>query len=364
MSGNYQNPIAEQRLLLAGKAVCWLPERAVLRVTGVDRLTWLHALLSQNLAGLGPRESAEALLLDPQGRIEQDIHLVADEEGVWLWVGAQRGAALLAHLRRMVFRAKVEIEDLSGEFAVAASFGASLADSGEVAGSVAVWRDPWPGVAPGGWRYGKRALPTNQWQAYESLVSAPATATATATQAAPAATAAPPTLPPTLATASLYAYEALRVFAGRPSEAELDERSLPHELDLLATAVHMSKGCYRGQESVAKVHNLGHPPRRLTLLHLDGSGHELPVAGAEVRVAGEEAARGVITSVGQHYEAGPIALAMLSRNTPVDATLAVAMPAGGSPIAANQEVLVPPEAGKPADLGAGRSLLRGGGGRP
>jgi folate-binding protein YgfZ len=149
--------------------------------------------------------------------------------------------------------------------------------------------------------------------------------------------------------AGTMAADGLRVAAGRPKAAlEVDDKSLPHELDLLSTAVHLSKGCYRGQESVAKVHNLGHPPRRLTFLHLDGSEHALPDVGDEIRVAGEEKVRGKVTSVAQHFDMGPIALAVISRSVPEGAELEVVGKHGV--IAATQEVIVPQSAGAVANI--------------
>lgn len=336
MPAQFGNTLTEQRALLAGKAAAQLDPRTILRIGGADRLTWLHALLSQNIQGLQPGDSAEALLLDPQGHIEQDIHVFVAEEFAWLWVSAERGEALFAWLNRMVFRAKVTIEDLSDRYAVVATFGSQLADA-EIA-----WLDPWPGVVAGGTRYATTSVSASEWTCFENLVLI-GQLDATFANYEPAGTA---------------AMDALRINARRPAEAELDDRSLPHELDLLATAVHLSKGCYRGQETVAKVHNLGHPPRRLTLLHLDGSGHELPPVGAEVRVAGEEQIRGRVTTVSSHFEAGPIALAVLSRSTPVEAALEV-VDVEGRVVAASAEVIVPPEAGKAANLGARRSLLGG-----
>ena len=137
------------------------------------------------------------------------------------------------------------------------------------------------------------------------------------------------------------ALDGLMIAAARPTMGEVDEKALPHELDWLRTAVHLDKGCYRGQETVAKVHNLGHPPRRLTLLHLDGSHSTLPRAG-DVLTNGDKAV-GLITRAGWHYELGPIALALLKRTTPVEAQLEVACE--GVVIAATQEVIVPPGAG-------------------
>ena len=114
--------------------------------------------------------------------------------------------------------------------------------------------------------------------------------------------------------AGLWAAEALRIAAWRPRLGfETDHRTIVHEVDWLRSAVHLHKGCYRGQETVARVHNLGRPPRRLVFLHLDGSGHTLPPRGAEVK-AGERVV-GRVTSVGRHHVDGPIALALIKRNT-------------------------------------------------
>ncbi|KGM15074.1 hypothetical protein N867_12210, partial [Actinotalea fermentans ATCC 43279 = JCM 9966 = DSM 3133] len=154
----------------------------------------------------------------------------------------------------------------------------------------------------------------------------------------------------------------LRVAAWRPrAAAEVDHRAIPHELDWLRTAVHLHKGCYRGQETIARVHNLGRPPRRLTMLHLDGSGHLIPVPGAAVH---DDAGRpvGHVTSVARHHEQGPIALALLKRSLPEDARLAVVC--DGGDVAAAQEVIVPAE-GMSVDRPQARGpVARGLGGRP
>ena len=117
-----------------------------------------------------------------------------------------------------------------------------------------------------------------------------------------------------------WALEAERIAAGRARLLfDTDYKSIPNELGFLNNAVHMNKGCYRGQETVAKVFNLGQPPRRLTLLHLDGSMVAMPAHGAKIEIDGKEV--GVIGSVARHYELGPIALALIKRNVPIDATL-------------------------------------------
>jgi folate-binding protein YgfZ len=327
---HYGDPLIEQRKLSEGQAVCLLDTQGVITVSGVDRLTWLHSLLSQNLKNLSAGESAEALLLDPQGRIEQVIKVIDDGQTTWLLVDQKHTESLLSWLQRMVFRMKVEITDRSAEFATVGATTLNPEISFVSNEHPLIWKDQWPGVVAGGFRYSTMAV---DYTWFEHLVQIADLEKVLAGKAL----------------AGTMAADGLRVAAGRPKAInEVDEKSLPHELDLLSTAVHLSKGCYRGQESVAKVHNLGHPPRRLTFLHLDGSEHALPDVGDEVRVAGEEKSRGKITSVAQHFEMGPIALAVISRSVPDGAALEVIGKHGL--IAATQEVIVPQSAGSVANI--------------
>ena len=142
----------------------------------------------------------------------------------------------------------------------------------------------------------------------------------------------------------MWAFEALRIARGEPRLGlDTDHRTIPNEVGWIPSAVHLDKGCYRGQETVARVHTLGRPPRRLTLLHLDGSDNRLPERGAPVTLGGAGAAEakqvGFVGTSARHHELGPIALALLKRNVPVDAELE----ADGLP--ASQEVVVDPEVG-------------------
>jgi folate-binding protein YgfZ len=337
---HFGNPNIEQRNLAEGKAAVNLGARGIITVSGEDRLAWLHSLLSQNLKNLLPGVSAEALLLDPQGHIEQVIHFIDDGETSWLVVEDAGRESLLAWLTKMIFRMKVSVADRSADFAVIGQIGRGIPQSFVSNGVALIWNDPWPGVVTGGVRY-SMARPA-RWAWTESLVEVSKVDAVLAE----------------FEKAGTMAYDALRVSAHRPRQAsEVDGKALPHEFDWMSTAVHMSKGCYRGQETVAKVHNLGHPPRRLTFLHLDGSGHFLPDAGDEVQVVGEDRARGHITIAAQHFESGPIALALLSRGVPENAQLVVK--SAGGDIDASQEVIVPASAGKAADIPK-RNLLMGG----
>jgi len=305
-TASFTNPLVEQTELLAGRASVEL-DKHLITVTGGDRLSWLHALLSQNLRSLEPGQSAESLLLDPQGHIEAVLNIIDDGQVTRILVDDSASQRVFEHLTRMKLRTRVEIT-LDTEVRVFGTFGEPLP------GASVSWSDPWPNLEPGGHRYSEQ--PAGDWSYFESVAQES-----------------------TLISAGTQALTALRVAARRPWFQDVDERSLPHELDWLTTAVHMSKGCYRGQEAVAKVHNLGHPPRRLVLLHLDGSGHLLPDAGAKVFHGETEV--GHVTSTATHFEAGPIALALVKRTTPETVELLVA-----GEIAASQEVIVPSSAGK------------------
>ncbi len=368
---HYGNPTIEQRTLEAGKAVVDLSSRGVLSVTGPDRLSWLNSITSQDLTRLAPGESSETLFLDQNGRVEHAAKLIDDGVTAWLLVEASEAEPLLGWLNRMRFMLRVEPEDRTAEFATIGVVGdrflaGSAADvaadvdvevgvtDGTAAGSATVgdtagaflpaaaphsvplvWRDPWVGVTRGGHQYAHGDHPGAQLPWAEVLVPR----------------AALPEIATRFPAAGSLAAEALRIVAWRPRFAsEVDERSIPHELDWLRSAVHLSKGCYRGQETVAKVHNLGHPPRRLVLLHLDGSESVLPAPGSIVRAErqGEWLDVGAITSSTMHYELGPVALAVIKRGVKPDAPLVVF--ADDTSIAAAQEVIVPSDAGAVADI--------------
>ncbi len=342
---HYGDPTAEQRALAAGAGVVDLSHLGVVTVAGPDRLAWLHSITSQDLAQLPPRTSTETLVLSPQGHVEHAAGVVDDGERTWLVTEAAAAPVLADWLERMRFMMRVEVADVTDDWA---ALGEPVGREG-LEGEPVAWLDPWPHVLPGGTRYGpaEEVHPGRDWTLRVVLVPRGDLAAEVDRRCGDA--------PWTLA--GTWALGALRVEAGRPRlAAEVDHRTLPHELDWLRTAVHLHKGCYRGQETVARVHNLGRPPRRLVQLHLDGSGHLLPEPGAAVTVAGAEV--GVVTSVARHHELGPIALALVKRSTPADAPALVAC-AGGD-VAAAQEELVgaagesvdrPPRRGPVARLG-------------
>jgi len=280
VAAHYGSFNVEQRTLAGGEGFVDLSHRDVLRISGPDRLTWLHSLTSQAFEGLAAGEWTSALILSPQGHIEQFFAGVDDGTAFTAWTEPGHGEELVGWLDRMRFWSQVEVA-LEPSLAV-------------------VWRPE------AGYSFIPRSALTD-------FVGA----------AGPAC--------------GLWAFEALRIERGEPRIfLDTDHRTIPNEIGLVGT--HLDKGCYRGQETVARVHTLGRPPRRLVLLHLDGSENRLPAAGsALLGPDGREV--GFVGSSARHFELGPIALGLVKRSVPVDAALTV----DGMPAA--QEVVVDPEVG-------------------
>jgi tRNA-modifying protein YgfZ len=304
VAAHYGDPYAEQRALAGSAGLVDRSHRGVLRITGPDRLSWLHSLTTQDLEHLAPGSVAEALILSPNGHVEHHLTLADDGTALWLHVEPGSAAPLLEFLESMRFMLRVEPGDVTGRYAVLTLMGP---DSG----------DPPAGTA----------VALRSAFGMDVIVERDRLAETAAGLRERG-----------VVLAGMQAYEALRIAARRPRFGlDTDHRTIPHEVGWIESAVHLNKGCYRGQETVARVHNLGHPPRRLTFLHLDGSDDLLPRHGDPVATA--DATVGFVGSAARHYELGPIGLALIKRTVPVDAPLT----AGGVPAA--QEVVVAPDAG-------------------
>ncbi|MFF8787259.1 YgfZ/GcvT domain-containing protein [Streptomyces sp. NPDC015125] len=301
VAAHYGDLFREQRALADGSGFVDLSHRGVVTVSGAERLSWLHLLLTQHVSDLAPGHATEALILSAHGHIEHAVYLVDDGETTWMHTEPGHQEALIAYLESMKFFYRVEVADRTDEIAVVQLPAGSITEAPDsaVVRETAHGRDLF--------------LPRAELEPF-SADHGPAI--------------------------GVLALEALRVEGHRPRLGlETDHRTIPHELGWIGTAVHLQKGCYRGQETVARVHNLGKPPRRLVFLHLDGSEVHLPPHGTPVRLAadGEEGRQlGFVTTSARHHELGPIALALVKRNVPLDAQLT----AGGT--AAAQEAVVEP----------------------
>lgn len=349
VAGHYGQPHQEQRALANGQALVDLSHYGIVTVTGSDRLSWLHTLTTQNLQGMPSPINTEALFLDLRGRIEIVVKIHDDGETAYLITEPTMNATLVDWLTRMQFAARVEVTDRTGDLAL-------LGATDEIPGLEGpVWIDPWPGIAPGGFAYTQDPADhpavheDYTWRLY--IIQATKLVDTVIS------------LPDNFQVAGTMASEALRVAAGRPRQLlDTDDRSIPHELDWVRTAVHLDKGCYKGQETVARVHNLGHPPRRLVGLMIDGSVHGLPESGADIILRPEtlddEAmasarAIGTLKSVAMHHEMGAIGTAIIRRNTDPEAQLIIretppedAEDVAPNFTAASQVILTSPTAGK------------------
>ena len=290
---HHGDPMREQRTMAAGGGEVHLSNREVLQVSGADRLDYLHSLTSQHLSGLAEGGSTTALLLSPTGHVEHVLHGVEHDGCFWAWTEPGRGAELAAFLDRMRFMMRVEVTLRTDVEVVWAGRGVRDDAGAAVAVRHSDVAEGFEHIVPRGTTLG--AEPVGSW-----------------------------------------AFEAMRIAQGVPRIGlDTDHRTIPNEIGLLGT--HLDKGCYRGQETVARVHTLGRPPRRLVQLHLDGSMEALPAHGAPVELDGREV--GFVGSAERHHELGPIALALVKRNVPTEATLLA------EGISASQEALVDPEVG-------------------
>lgn len=389
---HFGNPLREQALLAQGQAWAWL-SRDVVEVSGADRLGYLTTVSSQVLTDLeNDGQSRQVLFLDANGHILYAALAVSalvpapvagglsgadgaartadatagqtsasratpgasvpGEQSVLLLVdaGCGEGLAQLLNSRRFMLRVQAQVHP---DLQVAGAIGdgvQKLAGVVDEKSLVTTWHDPWPGITPGGSTYftGARHPGANYHAggvvvALEAGQTAPDQAAASGQEPGQALAAAG--LTQGLTQVGELAWEALRIEAGLPRWArEVDARAIPNELDWLRTGVHLNKGCYPGQETIARTVNLGRPPRRLVQLQLAGWQGQLPEVGARVYLpVGDNPAGkavGTITSVARHWELGNIALALVRRGVPAQAELAVDLEDGYE--SASQELLVDP----------------------
>nr|WP_295968621.1 folate-binding protein [uncultured Actinomyces sp.] len=352
---HFGDPSGEQWALEGGRALVRRPDLAVIAVSGADRLTWLTSLASQIVTGLVPGESRELLVLSPEGRVEHWAGASDDGEALHLIVERSDLSGFVAFLDSMRFALRVSVAERDVAVFSSVRAGANTPEAvAALPGHLWTWEDPWPGVVEGGAAYfqGERhpgartpmmfhVVSRDAADEFEAawLAGGAASGAAEAHAAPSSAPSGARSSTPSPAggkrrRAGYLAWEAMRIAAWKPRLGrETDARAIPPEVDWLRTAVHTTKGCYRGQETIARVINLGRPPRRLTYLQLDGSRGDLPAPGTPITVGGRQV--GVITSSARHADEGPIALALIARAVPVSTVFDI------DGVAAAQEEIVP-----------------------
>ena len=307
---HYGDPLREQRNLTQGIGAVDISNRGIIKISGVDRKVFLHSLTSQHIERMKPGESCITLLLTPNGHIEHELHVINTENEIYLIVEKSSLIPVLEFFKKMIFMSQVLITDETNDLACVFEpvrenhvdyptwltplnySGQPIIDAGKSAGG-----DPnryvpkRPGIFKGREILIKRSDLEKYLKSNEPL-------------------------------AGTWALEALRIAAGVVRViVDADHKTIPHEIGFIGNAVHLEKGCYRGQETIARVHNLGKPPRKLVLIHLDGSLNRLPKEKSPIIVDGNEV--GIIGSSAQHFELGPIALGLIKAKTEVLLNVAV-----------------------------------------
>lgn len=335
---HYGDPLGEQRCAETDAVLVDRSHRATLTLTGADRQSWLHTISTQHVSALPEGASTQNLSLDGQGRVED--HWVQSELGGTTYLDTEpwRGEPLLEYLRKMVFWS--DVAPSAADLAVLSLLGPRLSEKAVLD---ALTLDALPAVltaaplAGGGF---VRRMPSVPDGPVELDLVVPRADAADWRQRLTQAGVRP---------AGVWTYEAHRVAALRPRlGVDTDERTIPHEVGWIGDAVHLDKGCYRGQETVARVHNLGKPPRMLVLLHLDGS-VDRPSTGDAVLAGGRAVGR--LGTVVDHVDLGPVALALLKRGIPAETELLTGPEAGVAAV-------IDAESVPPADgVGAGRMAI-------
>ncbi|GAA4726887.1 CAF17-like 4Fe-4S cluster assembly/insertion protein YgfZ [Phytohabitans rumicis] len=320
VAAHYGDPMREQRTLATGVGLVDRSNRGVLAVPGAERASWLHSITTQHLADLRAGQGTELLVLSPHGHVE--YHAQVAEDGTTTWLDTEPGAAadLLTFLEKMRFLTRVDPRDASAEWAVLTLVGPRATELFDL-------KPPQVRAVPGA-KFAAGSVPPLPTTEYDVRVL-PEGGLARRGRLGIDLIVPRDSIDDVIRRldvplAGLWAYEAMRVAARVPRLGlETDHRTIPAEIDLIGPAVHLDKGCYRGQETVARVHNLGRPPRRLVLLHLDGIATDQPPAPGTAVTAADGRAVGFVGTAVRHFELGMIALAVLKRNVPDDAVLRI-----------------------------------------
>ncbi|MDK4286524.1 folate-binding protein [Corynebacterium pseudodiphtheriticum] len=339
---HYGEPLSEQRAITSTGAIVDRSHRRVIRVTGPEAAAFLHNLLSQKLDDVQAGWSGSALDLDTQGRIlhTMDIAVTTDTgadagasagdgagsgtgagasdhtgdsadagaaaapEGLAFYLDCEAGQfdSLRDFLQKMIFWSQVTIEE--ADLAIITVLGGPTDTQ---LPSQAVYSRTVSTATPAG--TGSAQPTAGLWEASRTDIAVPRKQLEAAVEELESTG---------LQLVGLMAYTAERVKALEAEAVDLDEKSIPHEIPHWIGrgerigAVHLEKGCYRGQETVARVENLGRSPRVLVLLHLDGSAPTMPSPGADIQAKGRRV--GKLGTVIDDCDYGPIALGVIKRS--------------------------------------------------
>jgi folate-binding protein YgfZ len=272
------------------------PDVATIALAGNDVLRYLHAVCTQHTLDLHPGDATQALLLSPKGKIEFAFGLAVLEGGAQLDTEAAAAPGLAERLARFVFRYDVSVgQPVAGAASLLGpATGAALAAAGL------------PDPAPGRAEVAGPELVVRRSPVGVDLLGPGAPPAAAALERAG------------VERGPAELWELVRVAKGLPrAGAELTDDALAEEAGLLGSHVHLDKGCYPGQETVARVHNLGQVQRRLAGLRFEpvgGDGVRAPLPAPRTDLVTDDGRRaGQLRSVVDHPRLGPIGLAYVRR---------------------------------------------------
>ncbi len=283
---------------------CGVVERdfGLLVVGGAEAADYLQGQLTNDVEAIEPGEGAYAALLDRKGHMQADMRVLRPGEGpaLWLLLEPEGLAAATRHLQMYKIGREVEVDDASDERSLLSLVGPR---SAEIAGCA-----PLPDLACEAVTVaGAECLAVGSAEGIDLVVPAAERDRGRDSLLAAGAV-----------EVSAEAAEILRIEAGRPRfGAEMGTETMPAEAGIVEQAVSFTKGCYIGQETVARLHYKGKPNRHLRGLRLSA-----PVApGASLRLGEKEV--GTVGSAAVSPALGPVGLAILRREAEPGATVAV-----------------------------------------
>ena len=298
---------AEYTALTQGAGAIVFPDPGILRVEGRDRVNWLHNLITTDVEAMQAGSAAYSLLLEAKAHVLADFVLVNQPEHFWLYTSRAAHANLFANLRRAIFREKVTLTDISDQFGIISVQGPLASDCLSKTLNLSISRSLIASLRLPLTNHQLLCVPNPRIPNRFDIL-APRDAI--------------PDLNRSLATnganpISLDALNIVRVEAGIPQYGDdFDEITLAPEARL-DEFIAPSKGCYPGQETIARIRNLGHVNRLLVQLQIANS--QFP--GRSDLIIADEKEIGQITSVVWSFARNmPLALGYTRREYATDGT--------------------------------------------
>ncbi|HEX3242978.1 MAG TPA: glycine cleavage T C-terminal barrel domain-containing protein [Solirubrobacterales bacterium] len=276
-------------------------DRGKILVSGADAAEYLQGQLTNDVEALGEGEGCYAALLDRKGHLQSDMRVLRLPDGSWLDLESAPTPTVLSHLRTYSIGREVEIADVSDEWAILALIGPRAA---ELAG--------FEGLGP------EHAQRSRRWDGVDVRGVATSLGVDLIVPAGDAGTLRELALAAGAVEVGDDAAEIIRIESGIPRfGAEMNAETMPAEAGIVDAAVSFTKGCYIGQEPVARLHYKGRPNRHLRGLELSAPAEP----GRELRLGDRTVGR--IGSSCLSPARGPIALAIVRREAEPGAELAV-----------------------------------------